>query len=79
MAELFAVRLDEAIREVERELYIRQQFYPVRVREGKMSRIIANTQTRRLEAASRFLHEFRAIKGGDYEGDTRDAGGALAR
>ena len=67
MAELFRCRLDEAIAEVERELGIRRTFYAERVRTGGMSRLRANSQIGRLEAARDFLIELRTTKGGDYE------------
>ena len=67
MAELFRVRLDEAIAEVERELGQRRGFYSRAVAQGTMSRLRANSQLGRLEAARDFLAELREIKGGDYE------------
>lgn len=78
MAELFRYRLNEAIAEVERELRIRGTFYAERVRTGRMNRLDADSQIGRMEAAARFLNEFRAIKGGNYEGAGTDDG-ALAR
>lgn len=77
--ELFRVRLDEAIAEVERELRLRERFYAERVRDGRMSRLMANSQIGRLYAASAFLREFRLIKGGNYEGEAAATGGDLAR
>jgi hypothetical protein len=67
VAEPFRVRLDEAIAEVERELAIRRTFYAERVRTGGMSRLRANSQIGRLEAAREFLIELRDIKGGSHE------------
>lgn len=78
MAEFFRIRLNEAIAEVERELGIRRTFYADRVRHRRMNPIDANSRIGRMEAAARFLNEYRTIKGGDYEGEaTTD--GALAR
>lgn len=68
MPELYRVRLREAISEVERELRLRQTFYPERVRTGKMNRIDADRQIDRMEAAARMLTEYMRIKGADYEG-----------
>ena len=76
MAELFHCRLDEAIAEVERELRLRGRFYAERVRTGSMSRLRADSQYGRLEAARDFLIELRTMKGGDYEHTPGD--GALA-
>ena len=67
MSELFRVRLDEAIAEVERELRLRATFYPRAVSSRRMSRLTANSQVNRLEAARDFLIEYRTLKGGDYE------------
>lgn len=67
MTELFRVRLNEAIAEVERELAIRATFYWQRVRDRKMNRLVAQSQIGRLEAAHDFLLELRTIKGGDHE------------
>jgi hypothetical protein len=75
--ELFRVRLDEAIAEVERELVVRGRFYAERVRTGGMSRLRAASQIGRLEAARDFLIELKATKGGDYE-HTPGGSGALA-
>lgn len=74
MAELFRYRLNEAIAEVERELRLRATFYAARVRERRMNRITADSQIGRLEAAQRFLLEYREMKGGDYEGATAESG-----
>jgi hypothetical protein len=81
MAELYRVRLNEAIAEVERELRIRRVFYADRVLHRRMNRLDADSQIGRMEAAARFLVEYRAIKGGDYEGkdDTASEDGALGR
>lgn len=76
--ELFRVRLDEAIAEVERELSVRGRFYAERVRTGGMSRLRANSQIGRLEAARDFLIELRTLKGGNHEHTPRGHG-ALAR
>jgi hypothetical protein len=65
--ELFRVRLDEAIREVERELYKRRQLYSEWVRTRRMSRLTADSHMNRLEAAHSFLIELRTLKGGDHE------------
>ena len=78
MAELFRYRLNEAIREVERELDQRRRLYHEWVQARRMSRLTANSQMGRLEAAHRFLLEYREIREGDYEGETTDDG-ALAR
>ena len=67
MAELFRVRLDEAIAEVERELRVRETFYPRAVSSRRMSRLTADSQVNRLEAAREFLVELRTLKGGDHE------------
>lgn len=75
--ELFRVRLNEAIAEVERELYIRSRFYAERVRTGKMNRLDANSHMGRLEAARDFLMELRTLKGGNHE-HTPGGRGALA-
>jgi hypothetical protein len=64
VAELFRVRLDEAIAEVERELDLRRAFYPHRVGAGKMTRVAANRQLGRLQAARDFLVELRTLRGG---------------
>lgn len=69
MAELFRVRLDEAIAEVERELDVRRPFYAERVRLNKMPRLTANRQIVRMEAARDFLKELLAVKGETYVGD----------
>lgn len=75
------VRLNEAIAEVERELAIRRNFYPERVRARRMNQIAANAQMARLEAARDFLIELRAMKFGyaNEYGGGQDAGddGAL--
>jgi len=68
---MFAVRLSEAIAEVERELRVRATFYPRSVQARRMSRLSADSQMNRLEAARDFLIELRALKGGDHE-HTRD-------
>jgi hypothetical protein len=78
MAELFRVRLDEAITEVERELHLRASFYPLRIRSRQMSRSTADRQMNRLEAAHGFLIELRTLKGGDHEQKSGQQG-ALAR
>jgi hypothetical protein len=75
--ELFRVRLDEAIREVERELYQRQRLYSEWVRSRRMSRLTADSQMNRLEAARDFLIELRTLKGGNHE-HTPGGHGALA-
>ena len=67
MADIFRVRLDEAIAEVDRELRMRIAFYPERVRDRKMSRLVADSQTNRMEAARDFLIELRKLRGGNYE------------
>ena len=67
MTEFFRVRLDEAISEITRELGVRKSFYSRAVAHGTMSRLRANSQLGRLEAARDFLAELREIKGGDYE------------
>jgi hypothetical protein len=77
VAELFRYRLDEAIREVERELAIRRNFYAERVRTGRMNRLDANSQIGRLEAARDFLIELRTLRGGNHE-HTPGGHGALA-
>jgi hypothetical protein len=68
---MFAVRLSEAIAEVERELRVRATFYPRAVSSRRMSRLTAASQVNRLEAARDFLIELRTLKGGDHE-HTRD-------
>jgi hypothetical protein len=77
VAEFFRVRLDEAIAEVERELGIRRTFYADRVRHRQMSRLRADSQMNRLEAARDFLLELRGIRGGDHE-HTPGGHGAVA-
>lgn len=78
MAELFRVRLDEAIAEVERELAIRGRRYSEWVATGRMSRLRADSQIERLEAVRDFLIELRTTKGGDYERPASGGHGALA-
>jgi hypothetical protein len=77
VAELFAVRLDDAIEEVERELAIRASFYPERVRLKRMTVATAQQQMTRLEAARDFLNELRMLRGGSYD-LAQEAGGTLA-
>lgn len=77
-AELFRVRLDEAIAEVEREIGIRERFYSRAVSTGQMSRLRANSQLNRLEAALDFLKELRTLKGGEHEHREGGADRALA-
>jgi hypothetical protein len=64
---LFRYRLSDAIAEVERELTVRRSFYSRVVSTGQMSRLRANNQLGRLEAARDFLIELKTTKGGDYE------------
>lgn len=77
MTEIFRVRLNEAIAEVEREIGIRRNYYARAVRERRMNRLTANSEIGRMEAAARFLNELRELRGGDYEGPDTD--GTLAR
>jgi hypothetical protein len=67
VADLFRVRLSEAIVEVEREIGLRRRYYPRAISNHTMSRLSANSHLGRLEAARDFLVELRAIKGEDYE------------
>ena len=67
MAELFRVRLDEAIAEVERELHQRGRLYSEWVRTRRMARLTADSQMNRLQAAREFLIELRTLKGGNHE------------
>jgi hypothetical protein len=76
VVELFRVRLDEAIHEVERELRQRQRLYSEWVRHKRMSRLTADSHMNRLEAAHGFLLELRTLKGGEHEHNSE--GGTVA-
>lgn len=67
MADLYRVRLSEALVEVERELRQRARLYAEWVASKRMSRLTAERQLRAMEAVHAFLTELRDIKGGDHE------------